>query len=63
MKNRVNITLSDDDLVLAQILCGLRGQSRSELISNLLMYAIYDEVDNDRITFDDVKKMIQNNRK
>lgn len=63
MKNRVNITLSNDDLALAQILCGLRGQSRSDLIGNLLMYAIYDEIDNGRITYDDVKKMVENNRK
>lgn len=63
MKNRINITLSDDDLALAKILSDLRGQSRSELIGNLLMYAVYDEIDNGRITFDDVKKMVESNRK
>lgn len=58
MKNRVNITLSDTDLKIADKLCEFYDTNRSELISDLLMMKMYDAIDSGRITYDELKRYL-----
>ena len=58
MKNRINITLSDNDIKISEKLCEFYNMSRSELISDLLMMKMYDAIDSGRITYDELRKYL-----
>lgn len=58
MKNRINITLSDNDIKIADKLCEFYDMNRSELISDLLVMKMYDAIDCDRITYDELKRYL-----
>lgn len=59
MKNRINLTISNTDLKILDKVAEIRNISRSELVSELVVMEMYKLIDDDLISFDELKEYLK----